>query len=188
MAYRDYFDLSIIPDEMMPRNMVMSKLWRELHRAGAHANTSFAVAFPRYGENGLGSVLRVFAGNAADARFLQEYMGRLTVVRDYAYTSDILVTHSQRYEAFMMARITSGPSKAYKRSRQDVATEVQRLARDRRIRAQRHLPFAHMTTSTNLHFRLVVNRVSLDADSFGLPNGYGLSRSTQVVALPVVNG
>jgi hypothetical protein len=95
------------------------------------------------------------------------------------------VERADSYEAFLMHRIPSGVSKAG-----PIPIEVKRSMRDkaleRRIAQQQHLPFVRMRSSTGNGFRLVIERIAASPDQTDDPNGYGLSRSTQIVALPVV--
>lgn len=194
MAYTTYFDLTMRPGQGGPDEAPswdrLGRIWRITHGASRNIGVPFAVAFPHWMRDGfsLGAILRVFVQDAESAEHLYAALEQVPGITDLAKGSCVRhvsgIPHI--FEAYLMRRIPSGISKA----RKTVSADTQRLLHDkarlRRLAQQQGLPFVRMRSSTGHGFRLVVERIAASVDAQGAPNGYGLSRATQIVALPVV--
>lgn len=191
--FQAYFTVSVNPDaHEMPQPALLGAVWRHLHQAAAKAKIPFAVAFPDWMSKGftMGNRIRVFAEDRSRADSLIEALQRIPGYRDIADETRVYVVRegTSRQEAFLMRRLPSGVSKNRKTVSLELAKELQDHARVRRMAEQRGLPFVWMRSSTGHQFKLVVERIGVEGDSSGLPNGYGLSRATQIVSLPVIDG
>lgn len=194
MAYTTYFDLTMRPGQRGPDEAPswdrLGRIWRITHGASRNIGVPFAVAFPHWMREGfgLGAILRVFAQDTESAERLYDALERVSGIRDLAEGSRV---HSVSgvphiFEAYLMHRIPSGISKTRKTLSADTQQILRDNARLRRLTQQQGLPFVRMRSSTGHGFRLVVERIAASVDAQGAPNGYGLSRATQIVALPVV--
>lgn len=189
MTYSTYFDLTLQPDPEIPTWDRMGALWRDVHRASAKSRTPFAVAFPGWMGVGftLGQTLRVFTRSEADANAIYHVLKSHPQWGDLATESPVkTAAGSASYEAYRMHRLPSGVSKTRRTVPLDVAQALQAKARARRLAQQTAYPFVVMRSSSGHKFRLVIERIAADPGQSGEPNGYGLSRATQIVALPVL--
>ncbi|MDA8390732.1 MAG: type I-F CRISPR-associated endoribonuclease Cas6/Csy4 [Gammaproteobacteria bacterium] len=194
MAYTTYFDLSLRPGQADPDEAPawdrLGRVWRIIHVAGRQAGAPFAVAFPGWMRDGfgLGPTLRVFVEDGGVADRLYDAIERAPGIGALVNGSRVRIVPEapQSFEAYLMHRISSGISKTRKTIPTDVQQTLRESARLRRLTQQKGLPFVRMRSSTGHGFRLVVERIAAAGDAKGVPNGYGLSRTTQVVALPVV--
>ena len=189
MAYRTYFDLTLRPDPEIPAWDRMGALWRDVHRAGAKSKVAFAVAFPGWMREGftLGPTLRVFTAGDSGANAIYDALEATPGVADIALGSRVkTAAQTNVFEAYRMHRIPSGVSKMRRNIPLDIAQALQQKAKVRRLAQQANLPFVWVRSSSGHKFKLVVERIAADPDEQGNPNGYGLSRATQTVALPLV--
>lgn len=187
MSPKIFVDITLRSDQEIPVWDVMGRVWRGTHSAAARAGVKFAVSFPEYMKNGfgLGKKLRVFFGSLEDANNALSML-QVTDVSEYASISrPVEVDGAEKpYEAYMMHRIPSGISKRND-GKDESRKEIQFKARKRRLSQQAHHPFVRMRSSKGLQFRLVFERVPAHKGQQGDPNGYGLSRKSQVIAVPV---
>ncbi len=189
MPFDTYFDLTIRPDPDIPSWDCLGQVWRMVHGASAASGVEFAVAFPEWMRDGftLGKMLRIFTQGSPNSERLYDAIERAPRITEFASGSRVRsVKGATAFEAYMMRRIPSGVSKTVKSLPLDVKVALQDGARMRRLARQQSLPFVRMRSSTGRGFRLVIDRVAASPDQQGRPNGYGLSRMTQIVALPVV--
>ncbi|WP_031574711.1 type I-F CRISPR-associated endoribonuclease Cas6/Csy4 [Acidithiobacillus thiooxidans] len=188
-----YFTVSINPDaHEMPQAVLLGAAWHHLHQAAARAKIPFAVAFPDWMNKGftMGNRIRVFTEDRPKAEGIVEALQRIPGYQDIADETRVYGVRegASRREAFLMRRLPSGVSKNRKTIPLEMAKELQDRARVRRMAEQRGLPFVWMRSSTGNKFKLVVERLGVEGDASGQPNGYGLSRSTQIIGLPVIDG
>ncbi len=189
MPFDTYFDLRLRPEPDIPSWDRLGRLWHLVHAAGARSETAFAVAFPQWMRNGFGfgDILRVFTTDSARAEALYDALEQMPQAPDLAEGSRVRRAHpSDAFEAFLMHRIPSGISKHRKTVSLERAQALHQESLRRRIAQQQQLPFVRMRSSSGNAFRLVVERIVANPDQQGAPNGYGLSRASQIVALPVV--
>jgi len=189
MPLETYFDLRLSRDPDIPAWERLGRLWHLVHSAASRSAVPFAVSFPLWmqGGFGFGETLRLFTPDQAHAESLYDALEKAPQAADLAERSRIRKVHAtQTFEAFLMHRIPSGPSKARKNVDLERAQELREQALRRRIAQQHHLPFVRMRSSSGHAFRLVVERIAATGTETGAPNGYGLSRTSQVVALPVI--
>lgn len=194
MTYDTYFDITLNPDvggdpDAVPAWEALSLAWRAVHGASRRTETPFAVAFPRWMREGftLGGVMRIFVQGMDVADRLYDAIDEVPQWQAWAYGSRIrkVPKEPQAYESYRMRRLPSGVS----RQRKTITLEEQLALRDRarsRILVQQQgLPFVRMRSSSGNLFRLVIERQYVSAPTDGVPNSYGLSRATQVVAVPI---
>lgn len=190
MAYRTHFDLTLQPDPEIPAWDRMGALWRDVHRASAKSKAPFAVAFPGWMREGftLGQTLRVFTPGESVANALYDALEKQPHWGDLAVGSRVKSSAASvsSFEAYRMHRLPSGVAKARRTVPLDVAQALQGQARERRLAQQTAYPFVVMRSSSGHKFRLVIERTAADPEQSGEPNSYGLSRTTQIVALPVL--
>lgn len=194
MTYTAYFDLTLRsgqggPDEA-PAWDRLGRVWRLVHGVSRKQDISFAVAFPYWMQEGftLGPVLRIFMRDRESAERMYDAIEQAPGIVDLVTGSRIRRAPEApaAFEAYIMHRIPSGISKVRKTIPAEVQEILRAAARQRRLTQQQGLPFVRMRSSTGNLFRLVIDRLSAPPDAQGVPNGYGLSRPTQIVALPVM--
>lgn len=189
MPLETYFDLRLRRDPDIPVWDRLGRLWHLVHSAASRSAVPFAVSFPFWmqGGFGFGETLRLFTPDQAHAESLYDALEKAPHAADLAEGSRIRKVHApQTFESFLMCRIPSGSSKARKNVEFERAQELRQQALRRRIAQQQHLPFVRMRSSSGHAFRLVVKRIAASGAETGAPNGYGLSRTSQIVALPVI--
>lgn len=194
MKFNTYFDLSLLADEEISAWDGLGRVLRLIHQSSAATGLPFAVDFPDWsserdkGERGcvLGNRLRVFttSEDAATALYATKRADLQSWCRSNKQGLVVLTAPAtDHYTAYIMHRIPSGISRPNAPDAERWRG-LQAQARERRIAQQRSLPFLTMRSSKGHKFRLVIERIEASADAGGRPNGYGLSRSTQIVALP----
>lgn len=190
--YKAYFNVSIKPDEHdgTPQAVLLGAAWHHVHQAAVRELIPFAVAFPDWMTKGftMGNRIRVFTTDSLEADKLLNALGSIHGHQDIAQETMVYRVQDAafHYEAYLMRRLPSGVSKNRKTVAIEQAKALQESARMRRMAEQRGLPFVWMRSSTGNQFKLVVERVIVDGETSGRPNGYGLSRSTQIIGLPVL--
>ena len=185
-TYDTFFDLTLRASDGIQGWDAAGLVWRMVHVAGASTKTPFAVAFPGWMSAGftLGNTLRVFTQDSPAAEAIYDALEKAPRFGDFAQGGRVRHANGATvFEAYRMHRIPSGVRGEVNR---EARMEMQAQARLRRLAQQRHLPFVRMRTSSGKLFRLVIERVAVAGGEQGQPNGYGLSRASQIVALPVV--
>lgn len=188
-----YFELTLTPSDSIllyypTKHILCGAIWRAVHGLAAHLRIPFAIAFPDVSNDppGLGERLRLFGEGEAAIRTLRDAWMSAPGYQDGASASALHPAPvTPAFEAYFMRRLPSAPSHASKTISLATRTALQDAARERRRIEQVDLPFAWMTSSSGRTFRLVVERLPVTPGHCGLPNGYGLSRATEVLALPV---
>lgn len=202
MDISHYIDLEIIPMEGVVIPDVMSLALRHLHVSGV----PFALAFPDMEGKLFGKRLRVF-GSEVD---LDAVYDRLTTsqVDDYAKirrvraVSDAVKEIAEiKYESFFMLRPkTIGKLKKDlkllhrkgKRSYSEFPSDILDDILPKLDKKNAHLartPYLNVRSNTSgAEFKLYIERRPHegDIDLEAAPNGYGLSRQSHVIALPVI--
>ena len=189
MAFEAYFDLRLRQDPDIPEWDRLGRLWHLVHSASYYTKVPFAVAFPGWMQAGFGfgGTLRVFALDRTQADALYDALEKMPQAADLAEGSRVRVAPaSLRREAYLMHRIPSAPCKERKTVPLERAQALRQESLRRRIAQQQSLPFVKMRSSSGNSFRLVVERIDATGSPSGTPNSYGLSRSTQIVALPLI--
>lgn len=203
-----YFDLQFpgLSFGSMSLNTPISRLWRLVHQVSAHQQIPFAVAFPEMRErkSGFGQKMRIFVRTLDNAEILADRMRdalshRADHIPGVLLMDGVEVLSSasaySAWEAYFMVRIPSGVSRHRKNIPLDRANALRAQAMDRRLAdiRKKGLPSVQMASSSSSGnvFRLTVERRVL-TEQDGIysgeqqPNGYGLSRATQIIALPVI--
>lgn len=181
-----YFDLYLKSGDLRSTRDAMGKAWRIAHGCANAVQTQMAVAFPHYVEGrSLGDVLRVFTPSEEKADALARHIGdaHCTLIDDMSLTE--CASQAPITMAFFMERM---PSNLPERLSGDKGWVKHRdELRQRALQRQREYPFAPMQSSTGHQFLLKVRREIVQSQAHnGVPNAYGLSRKTQVIALPMV--
>lgn len=188
--FKSYFNLHLKPAQDIPRWDVLGRAWREVHRAGAKSAIPFAVAFPEWMKNGytVGDVLRVFVLDTEQANRLCDAIEPVLDEGDIATVSRVLDVPEKAgvWEAYRMRRLSGPVSKNRKTVLLDAAIEMRHQANSHQRKLQASLPFVWMRSGSGQKFKLVIERVAGDPLWQGEPNGYGLSRATQMIGLPVL--
>lgn len=189
MPFDTYFDLKLRREPDIPSWDRLGRLWHLVHVAGTRSATPFAVAFPQWMQNGFGfgEVLRVFTEGATRAEALYDALERSPQAADLAEGSRVRrAPRADRFESFLMHRAPSGVAKNRRTVALERAQELREHALRRRLAQQQSLPFVRMRSSSGHAFRLVVERLAASGTETGAPNGYGLSRASQIISLPVI--
>lgn len=190
MAFDRYFDLTLREETEIPQWDLLGAVWREVHRASGRTGIPFAVAFPKWMTRGFtfGETLRIFTESDAAVQTLYDAVEFETRALDFATGSRVRIAKDPaRFEAYRMHRLPSGVSKTSREIPLERRQVLQEQARQRRLVQQQGLPSVPMRSSTGHPFRLTVERMDCAAETpLGKPNGYGLSRETQIVPVPVV--
>lgn len=184
MKFGAYFDAVALADAELAPWVQLGRILKLMHGASAATRHPFAIAFPDWMEQGftLGKRLRVFTLDREAGEGLQDALS--PEVEDWCVSTRVRTAPAtDHYVAYLMHRIPSGISRPDAPDAQH-RRELQAQARSRRIAQQQALPFLTMRSSKGHKFRLVIERVTASADASGKPNGYGLSRASQIVALP----
>lgn len=187
-----YFDIYLKGGPLPRTRDALGAVWRVTHACAAQSKTPFAVAFPHYIDGRtLGDVLRVFTQDERGADSIlrgldqQSHAGSVPMPD---LISDIgrvqAVGTPLGYAAYFQERL---PCKLSKRLEGDLEWAKRREdIRRNALARQREYPWAPMESSAGHHFILKVRREVVDPAATGLPNGYGLSRKTQVAPLPIL--
>ena len=188
MKYSVYFDLTLREYPDIPLWDTLGRVWRIVHVAGANTQQIFAVAFPKQMTTGfsLGAVIRVFAMSLDAADALYDSIENTPGIEDLLSGSRVRKVNIENvtgYEAYVMKRISGKVDAKFAADPEKVEMHMQRLLRQKA--QQQHLPFVRMRSSTGALFKLVFDRILVDSDSTGAPNGYGLSRKDLIAALPI---
>lgn len=202
-----FMDLHAVPGDDLPFRVAAGAALRIIHGASARTGVRFAIAFPGYGADRpgagatpldgdrkiIGSKLRVFASGTDALQVLMASDGALARLKAFCVAGTVLPVDPaavRGHEAYILRRLPSGISKKRKSISEDRQREMREAHRAKLKARQRGLPFLPMRSSGGAVFSLTFERVSVtpgeaEAMRDGEANGYGLSRSESIVALPV---
>lgn len=190
MICKHYFDLRLRPSsDDIPTWDRFGRILRAVHVAGVHSGTPFAIDFPRSMSEGftLGDTLRVFVESTSGADKVCDSLDGVDWFADEVEGSRIKVVGSPKaYSALVHHSIPGGVLKP--RDGFSMEAQAQRRAATKAERYARtaHLPYLKIRSSSNKVFNLRLERISATSDQMGSPNGYGVSRPSQIIALPVL--
>jgi len=189
MKLTTYIDIIARPGGEVTLHDVMSFLVQQLHHASRHGK--LALAFPNMGKKpGLGDFVRVFSEDIETLNRLSDFLEKNPRVDEYAIVRRPKTVPGgiAEYECYSYFRLSHGLSKARRArlgERGELLQQLNMNGREKRRLLLDGLPFVTLYSSTTKsQFRLHVRR-SPCAYSEGEPNGYGLSRKSQVLAIPV---
>jgi CRISPR-associated endoribonuclease Cas6/Csy4 subtype I-F len=189
MKLTAYLDIIARPGGEVTLHDVMSFLVQQLHHASRHGK--IALAFPNMGKKpGLGDFVRVFAEDIETLNRVSDFLANNPRVDEFAIVRrpKPVPAGVTEYECFSYFRLSHGLSEDRRirlGERADLLQRINAKCRDNRRAGLDGLPFVTLYSSTTKsQFRLHVQR-SPCAYSEGEPNGYGLSRKSQVLAIPV---
>jgi CRISPR-associated endoribonuclease Cas6/Csy4 subtype I-F len=168
---------------------VLSFIVQQLHYASRFGK--IALAFPNMGKKpGLGDFVRAFAEDIETLNRVSDFLADNPRVDEYAIVRrpKQIPNGIAEYECFSYFRVSHGlsePRRARLGERAEVLQKINMKCRENCRQLLDELPFVTLYSSTTKsQFRLHVRRSSCKY-SEGEPNGYGLSRKSQVVAIPV---
>lgn len=187
-----YLDVIARPGGEVTLHDVMSFIVQQLHHASRHGKV--ALAFPSMGKKpGLGDFVRVLAKDIETLNRVSDFLTASPRVDEYAVVRrpKPVPEGITEYESFNYFRLSHGLSDA-RRNRLGAQGELRQRINEKcrenhktKLNDQHGLPFATLYSSTTKsQFRLHIERRPC-VYSEGEPNGYGLSRKSQVVAIPV---
>jgi CRISPR-associated endoribonuclease Cas6/Csy4 subtype I-F len=179
--------------------VLLSQAWRQLHtRAARHEHVVFAVDFPGVQDLGsakgfaLGRTLRAFTEEREAADSLADALDRLLDANTHLVHRTRAALAPQAagqpgWRIWNMQRLSGLrlPAATPLQERQAAMARRFELVEQQRAR-QAQLPFVWMRSSTGQVFKLVLAQQTTEIAAFGEPNGYGLSRKSQQVSVPVV--
>lgn len=187
-----YLDVIARPGGEVTLHDVMSFIVQQLHHASRHGKV--ALAFPSMGKKpGLGDFVRALAEDIETLNQVSDFLTANPRVDEYAVVRrpKPVPEGVTEYESFNYFRLSHGLSDARRNRLGDHGERLQefnmeaRSKRANRMNAKADIAFATIYSSTTKsQFRLHVERRPC-AYSEGEPNGYGLSRKNQVMAIPV---
>ncbi len=183
METSHYFDIEARPKSELNIPDTFSLALKLLHQAGL----PFAMAFPAISGKMFGSHMRVF-GSETDLGDIQDRLAS-DMIDDYALIRRIKpVPASDTLECFVMVRVKSPGSRSRRRESRGAAAygdaELQSIAHKQA--ALDKVPYlTAYGRSTGQNFRIYLKRTKVTSKTAGEPNGYGLSRAGNMIALPV---
>lgn len=194
-----YMDIDSRMASDLTMHDVMSYIVQKLHHATKLGKV--ALGFPGLNglrdKTGLGNRVRVFAEDAETLTKVADFLAGDWRMDEYAIVRHPkpVLAGIERYEAFYRFRMSHPISKSRmeKLEARGVAEEFASFNAESRARQQamlngtkQKIGFATIySATTRRQFKLHIERRSCTA-SCGEPDGYGLSRKTSVVALPVI--
>lgn len=188
-----YVDVNARPGGEVTLHDVMSFIVQQLHHASREGK--IALAFPNMEKKrGLGDLVRVFADDIETLNRVSDFLAANPRMDEYAAVRrpKSVPDGVTEYESFNYFRLSHGMSEA-RRGRlgehgarlEEFNMEARRKRADR-MNGKSDIAFATIYSgTTKSQFRLHVERRPC-AYSEGEPNGYGLSRKNQVIAIPVL--
>lgn len=192
MNYKSFMDIDA-RQIGIPLHDVISYIVQRLH--DVRGDIEYALAFPAMGEKpGLGDCVRAFGHGQADLMTLAD---RLVADRRFDDCAAVRmprdVMQPRGYEAYMHVRVRT-PITQHRLARMSdeqarVRAEIAQRVRQRQIEYVRMncLPYLRLRSQTQQReFRYYVQRIACEPVSGQRPDGYGLSRVSQVVAVPIV--
>ncbi len=187
-----YLDVIARPGGEVALHDVMSFIVQQLHHASKAGRV--ALAFPGMGKKpGLGDFVRAFADDIDTLNHVSDFLTSNPRLDEYAAVRrpKPVPNGVTEYESFNYFRLSHGMSEVRRDRLGDHGKRLEAFNMEaRRKRADRmndksDIAFATIYSSTTrAQFRLHVERRPCSY-SEGEPNGYGLSRKNQVVAIPV---
>lgn len=200
MLAQYYVDLMSRKGVEIAPGVLASNLMQRAHpfiRGAAQEGRHVAVSFPDMATRfGIGERLRWFAQQREALEALLDHLASDPRFDDYWIARQIkpVPAGCDRQAAYVRYRISHALSqaRAKRHPRADTLDEINRKTRDKRLR---HLEAAPTgigyldlrSASTQQQFRLFIQRVDASPQilsSTSTPDSYGLSRPTQIVALP----
>ncbi len=189
MKLMAYVDIIGRPGNEVTLHDVISFLVQQLHHASKHGK--LALAFPNMGAKpGLGDFVRVFAEDIETLNRVVDALAEDPRVDEYAIVRRPKpvpdgVTSYESYSYFRVPHKLSEARLARLGEKGVLRQEINRRLREKRRAKLDELPFVTLYSSTaKAQFRLHIERRPCEY-SEGEPNGYGLSRKSQVIAVPV---
>jgi CRISPR-associated endoribonuclease Cas6/Csy4 subtype I-F len=184
-----YIDIIARPGGEVTLHDVMSFIVQQLHHASKCGK--IALAFPNMGKKpGLGDFVRAFAEDIETLNRVSDFLAENPRMDEYAIVRRPKQVPSgiTQYECFSYFRLSHGLSESRRTKlgeRGELMQQLNMKNRENRRATLRQLPFVTLYSSTTKsQFFLHVQRSSCEY-SEAEPNGYGLSRKGQVLAIPV---
>lgn len=179
-----------ITETDMPIYTRISKLFSHLHH-NIRDGKKLAVAFPEmFRQPGVGNLIRFFGESEKDVTETLEYfandMPNFELIADFSPVKNIEDNDIKGYEYYAKFRIPCKKN-SKKFSKDPDAQRKQLELRKKRIAQSQALPFVNVSSkSTERRFKLFIEKGVCSKDYFGEPDGYGLSRKNNIIALPTI--
>lgn len=187
-----YYDCRIRKETGLSTIDILSMVWRKVHLLASCNEIKYAVAFPSWNGMGrnVGEILRLWFYNEEWANKIHDGLTNDEKMPDYVILNRIKKICSDKmcfnYEAYFQHRLPGKINKNLRTIPLEVAIKKRELAMARRKAEQANLPHVMMWSSSGNKFQLVFSRKIVDGSYDGEPNGYGLSRKTQIVPIPII--
>mgnify|MGYP000046178234 FL=1 len=179
-----YQDITLLPDTEIPLHFLLSKVFSQIHLEFAEVknregNIPYALSFPEYGENTLGTKLRIFSNEKAELEKLDLRI-KLSKFEDYIHITRIrdVPTNVKEYEIFSRYQVDGSVHQKAKRyvKRHDGVTYEEAVKFLQQKVSKTKLPYIQMISLSNRnHFRLFVKRTTVNSPLQGECGSYGLS-------------
>jgi len=194
-----YIDVASRPGGEVTLHDVMSLIVQTVHHASKHGKV--AIGFPTMkSKPGLGDVVRVFAEDVDTLNKVMDFLAEDSRIDEYAIVRrpKSVPEGVLEHEAFVYFRLSHRLSDARMKRLGNLGNQFQQFnlesrsnradrlnTVDKRGRNVSDIAFATIySSSTQTQFKLHVERMDCEY-SEGEPNGYGLSRVKNIIALPV---
>lgn len=173
------FTLSQQPDLDLTPHALRNQIYAVLHGAFRQQPQTFALALPKQKAH----VLRVFAANQSALTGLITAVSGHWKLRDYCRISAVQAVgeHQGGWLSYKRFRIPAAKSDRNHAQDSDQNLHTRRLDAAKTTKK----PFLQVASnSTGQRFTIFIDCVAAEGAGTGLPDGYGLSRSSQSFALP----
>lgn len=190
MICSSYFDLKLRPSADDITNWDrFGRLIRALHVGATQTNVKFAIDFPEWMREGfsLGDRIRVFGSESNSLNQLYDSIEACSWFEDEVESGRIrTVKEVKGYHALLHHSFGGGVIKDRKGIGLDKIRETQAQRKMAFMAKAQSLPYIKILSSTGKQFCLRLERIHATQSDTGEPNGYGVSRPTQIIALPVL--
>jgi CRISPR-associated endoribonuclease Cas6/Csy4 subtype I-F len=174
----------------VPRWDRFGRLLRALHVAGAQTEAKFAIDFPDWmiESFSLGDRLRIFGENSTELNKVYDSLESCAWLEDEVEAGRIrTVKDVKGYCALMHHGFGGGVIKA----RGALDLQAVKATEERKkltfFAKTQALPYIKILSSSGNQFTLRLERIMASESDRGDPNGYGVSRPTQIIALPIMS-
>lgn len=185
-----YQDLTLLPDAEVPVNFLLSKVYMQIHIAlgnwkNNHQNQPFGISFPEYGDEGLGSKVRIFSENRDQLEKL-DLSEKLIRYRDYVHLTSARKVPAARvkgYASYARYQPDGTPEQKARRyiSRHPGTTYEAALTLMKQRKEDYKKPYIQMQSLSNGHkFNLFVAKEDKPGETEGTFGTYGFSAKASV--------
>lgn len=185
-----YQEITLLPDAETSVNFLWTKVFTQLHialadRKNKQSRVDIAVSFPEYGENTLGTKMRILAESEET---LEEFLARKVLRRfsDYVHITGIrpvrlkLIRGWSIYSRWQPDGTAERKARRYVRRHEGVTyEEARKLLKEKK--ADDYPPYIQMQSLSNKkEFSLFIEKKDAGEGQKGIIGTYGLSREQAV--------